>query len=131
MAFEYLTNVPLEKARQDYLDALLAAGLTARSETLPTLEATNRVTARAVYAHTSSPHYNACAMDGIALQASQTFGATETTPVRLLEGAFVWVNTGDPLPEGCDAVVMVENVVQEEDAVVLYEDRKSVGRERV
>ena len=48
MAFEYLTNVPLEKARQDYLDALLAAGLTARSETLPTLEATNRVTARAV-----------------------------------------------------------------------------------
>lgn len=39
MAFEYLTNVPLEKARQDYLDALIATGLTARSETLPTLEA--------------------------------------------------------------------------------------------
>jgi len=71
MAFEYLTNVPLEKVRQDYLDALLAAGLTARSETLPTLEATNRVTAQAVYARISSPHYNACAMDGIALQASQ------------------------------------------------------------
>ncbi len=121
MAFEYLTNVPLEKARQDYLDALLAAGLTARSETLPTLEATNRVTARAVYARISSPHYNACAMDGIALQASQTFGATETTPVRLPEGAYQWVNTGDPLPEGCDAVVMVEDVVQEEGAVVLYE----------
>ncbi|HOV30733.1 MAG TPA: molybdopterin biosynthesis protein [Anaerolineaceae bacterium] len=120
MAFEYLTNVPLEKARQDYLDALLGAGLTARSETLLTLEATNRVTACAVYARISSPHYNACAMDGIALRASQTFGATETTPVRLPEGTFQWVNTGDPLPEGCDAVVMVEDVVQEEDAVVLY-----------
>ena len=120
MAFEYLTNVPLEKARQDYLDALLSAGLTACSETLLTLEATNRITARAVYARISSPHYNACAMDGIALQASQTFGATETTPVRLLEGTFQWVNTGDPLPEGRDAVVMVEDVVQEESEVMLY-----------
>jgi putative molybdopterin biosynthesis protein len=120
MAFEYLTNVPLEKARQDYLDALQAAGLKASSETLPTLEATDRVTAGAVYARISSPHYNACAMDGIALQAKQTFGATETTPVRLPEGTFVWVNTGDPLPEGCDAVVMVEDVVQEEGAVLLY-----------
>ena len=120
MAFEYLTNVPLEKARQDYLDALLSAGLTACSETLLTLEATNRVTACAVYARISSPHYNACAMDGIALRASQTFGATETTPVRLPEGTFQWVNTGDPLPEGCDAVVMVEDVVQEEGEVVLY-----------
>jgi len=120
MAFEYLTNVPLEKARQDYLDALQSVGLKASSETLLTLEATNRVTACAVYARISSPHYNACAMDGIALRASQTFGATETTPVRLPEGTFQWVNTGDPLPEGCDAVVMVEDVVQEEDAVVLY-----------
>ncbi len=121
MAFEYLTNVPLDKARQDYLDALLTAGLTTRGETLPTLEATNRVTACAVYARISSPHYNACAMDGIALQASQTFGATETTPVRLPEGTYQWVNTGDPLPEGYDAVVMVEDLVQEEGAVVLYE----------
>ena len=120
MAFEYLTNVPLEKARQDYLDALQSVGLKASSETLLTLEATNRVTACAVYARISSPHYNACAMDGIALRASQTFGATETTPVRLPEGTFQWVNTGDPLPEGCDAVVMVEDVVQEEGAVVLY-----------
>ena len=32
----------------------------------------------------------------------------------------MWVNTGDPLPEGCDAVVMVEDVVQEGDGVTLY-----------
>jgi putative molybdopterin biosynthesis protein len=120
MAFEYLTNVPLDKARRDYLDALLTTGLMASSEMLPTLEATNRVTALAVYARISAPHYNACAMDGIALQASQTFGATETTPVRMPEGTYQWVNTGDPLPEGCDAVVMVEDVVQEEGEVMLY-----------
>lgn len=120
MAFEYLTNVPLEEARATYLAALRQAGLSYRTETIPTSTALGRVTANAVYARISSPHYNACAMDGIALDAKQTFGASETTPARLKEDAFVWVNTGDPLPEGCDAVVMVEDVVQEEDGATLY-----------
>ncbi len=99
MAFEYLTNVPLEEARATYLAALRQAGLSYRTETIPTSTALGRVTANAVYARISSPHYNACAMDGIALDAKQTFGASETTPARLKEDAFVWVNTGDPLPD--------------------------------
>ena len=121
MAFTYLSNYPLEEARELFLRKLVEAGLKPRVERIPTSEANGRITSEAVYARICAPHYNACAMDGIALQASQTFGATETTPVRLPEGTFVWVNTGDPLPEGCDAVVMVEDVVQEEGAVVLYE----------
>ncbi|MGV7976584.1 MAG: molybdopterin biosynthesis protein [Anaerolineaceae bacterium] len=120
MAFEYLTNVPLEEARATYLAALRQAGLSYKTETIPTSTALGRVTASAVYARISSPHYNACAMDGIALDAKQTFGASETTPARLKEDAFVWVNTGDPLPEGCDAVVMVEDVVQDGDGATLY-----------
>ncbi len=120
MAFEYLTNVPLEEARATYLAALRQAGLSYKTETIPTSTALGRVTANAVYARISSPHYNACAMDGIALDAKQTFGASETTPARLKEDAFVWVNTGDPLPEGCDAVVMVEDVVQDGDGATLY-----------
>lgn len=120
MAFEYLTNIPLEEARETYLKALRQAGLSYKTETIQTSSALGRVTANAVYARISSPHYNACAMDGIALEAKRTFGASETTPARLNEDAFVWVNTGDPLPEGCDAVVMVEDVVQEGDGVTLY-----------
>jgi len=120
MAFEYLTNVPLEEARESYLAALRREGLTYRTETIPTSAALGRVTANAVYARISSPHYNACAMDGIALDAKRTFGASETTPARLQADAFVWVNTGDPLPEGCDAVVMVEDVVQDGDSATLY-----------
>ncbi|MCZ2145980.1 MAG: molybdopterin biosynthesis protein, partial [Anaerolineales bacterium] len=120
MAFEYLTNIPLEEARETYLKALQQAGLSYKTETIQTSSALGRVTANAVYARISSPHYNACAMDGIALEAKRTFGASETTPARLSEDAFVWVNTGDPLPEGCDAVVMVEDVVQEGDGVTLY-----------
>jgi len=120
MAFEYLTNIPLEEARETYLKALRQAGLSYKTETIQTSSALGRVTANAVYARISSPHYNACAMDGIALEAKRTFGASETTPARLNEDAFVWVNTGDPLPESCDAVVMVEDVVQEGDGVTLY-----------
>jgi len=59
-------------------------------------------------------------MDGIALDARITFGATETTPVRLKSSEIFWVDTGDPLPEGCDAVVMVEDVVEEGEDYILY-----------
>ena len=57
-------------------------------------------------------------MDGIALRAKDTFGATETTPVRLTKEQFIVVDTGDLMPEGCDAVVMIEDVVWEEDGSV-------------
>lgn len=120
MPFQYLTNIPLEEARETYIDSLLENGLVHESETIPTTQALHRVTAQAVYAKICAPHYNACAMDGIALLAGRTFGATETTPVVLGQADFRWVNTGDPLPEGCDAVVMIEDVVQEQEGVTLY-----------
>lgn len=120
MPFQYLTNTPLDEAVQTYLDALNAKGMMLGNETLPTQNTLNRVTAQAVYARICAPHYNACAMDGIALDAQITFGATETTPVRLTEQDFTWVDTGDPLPAGCNSVVMVEDVVVEDDAYLLY-----------
>ena len=49
-------------------------------------------------------------MDGIAVRASDTVGASETTPVRLDAGAFEVVDTGDPIPGDFDAVVMREDV---------------------
>lgn len=120
MAFTYLTNIPLEQARADYLARLIELGLSAKAETIATVEANHRVTAKAVYARISAPHYNACAMDGIALDASKTFGANEVNPVILEEADFTWVNTGDPLPSGCDSVVMVEDVIREGDSVKLF-----------
>ncbi|HYG58695.1 MAG TPA: molybdopterin biosynthesis protein, partial [Symbiobacteriaceae bacterium] len=61
--------------------------------------------------HISAPHYHASAMDGVAVKATDTFAAMETNPITLKFGeqAF-WVDTGDPLPRGCDAVIMVEDV---------------------
>ena len=85
------------------------------------VQSAGRVTARAVYATLCAPHYPACAMDGIAVAAADTFGATETTPVTLEPHQFTVVDTGDPLPEGKDAVVMIEDVLWEGEKAVLHE----------
>lgn len=118
MPFQYLTNVPLDQARQEYCDRLREQGFGPEAETIPVQEACGRVTAVPVYAHICAPHYPASAMDGIALDAKLTFGASETTPVTLGEGDYVMVDTGDPIPNGCDAVVMIEDVIRQEDGTV-------------
>ena len=84
-----------------------------RTENIPVKEAQGRVTAEPIFASLSSPHYHSAAMDGIALAAQVTFGAAEDRPKQLRLGteAFL-VDTGDPLPPGTDAVVMIEEVHQ-------------------
>ena len=118
MGFEYLTNVPLDKAREDYLKLLTENGFAAATEVIPVWDACGRVTAHAVYAHICAPHYAASAMDGVAVNAKDTFGATETTPVTLKAGQYIVLDTGDPIPEGCDAVIMVEDIVKNEDGTI-------------
>ena len=118
MGFEYLTNVPLEQARRDYIQLLESHGFGPKTEVIPVFESCGRVTARAVYAHICAPHYAASAMDGVAVNAKDTFGATETTPVTLQPGQYVVLDTGDPIPEDRDAVIMVEDIVKNEDGSI-------------
>ena len=118
MGFEYLTNVPLTQARKDYLALLESHGLGPKTEIIPVFESCGRVTARAVYAHICAPHYAASAMDGVAVTAKDTFGATETTPVTLSPEQFIVLDTGDPIPEDRDAVIMVEDIVKNADGSI-------------
>ena len=121
MGFEYLTNVPLDEARGEYLARLQENGFDGQTEMVSVQNACGRITARAVYAAICAPHYAASAMDGIAVHAKDTFGATETTPVRLTPQQYMVVDTGDPVPEDCDAVIMVEDIVRGEDeSVTIY-----------
>ena len=121
MGFEYLTNVPLDEARGEYLARLQENGFAGQTELVSVQNAFGRITARAVYAAICAPHYAASAMDGIAVHAKDTFGATETTPVRLTPQQYMVVDTGDPVPENCDAVIMVEDIVRGEDeSVTIY-----------
>ena len=122
MGFEYLTNVPLVKAREEYLAMLEANGFAHKTEKIPVWDACGRVTAGAVYAHICAPHYAASAMDGVAVNAKDTFGATETTPITLNVGQFTVLDTGDPIPENCDAVIMVEDIVKNDDGTITIHD---------
>lgn len=121
MKYEYLSNIPLYEAREKLLNAMKSAGISYKTETIKTAGANGRVLANAVYAKRCSPHYCACAMDGIALKAELTVGAGESSPVVIKQGDFVRVDTGDPLPENRDCVVMIEEVIEQEDgSVKLY-----------
>lgn len=83
----------------------------AAAETISVPEAVGRVLAEPVWAKVSSPHFHAAAMDGIAVAAQNTYGAREGRPKTLTVGrdAF-FVNTGNMLPTGTDAVIMIEHV---------------------
>ena len=109
----FLHDVPLEDARARFERALAEYGVDARgnvAESVRLDDALDRVTARATIARLSSPHYHACAMDGIAVVAARTVGALETAPLVLGAADAVVVDTGDPLPDGFDAVIPIEQV---------------------
>jgi putative molybdopterin biosynthesis protein len=111
----YLKMKTLEEARAIVAERL-APLRRLGPETVPVPEAVGRVLAAPVFAALSAPSYHAAAMDGIAVKAETTYGASEIHPKTLAIGreAF-FVNTGNALPENTDAVIMIENVqVQEE-----------------
>jgi putative molybdopterin biosynthesis protein len=103
---------------------------------LPLDEAVGRVLAEPVWAARSSPPFDAAAMDGIAVRAEDTIGASETAPVRLERDAYELVDTGDPLAADYDAVVMRENVhevdaggVELRAAAPPYQHVRSIGED--
>jgi len=82
-------------------------------ETIPTVESLHRITYQAVYAKNSSPSYNSCAMDGIAVISSHTISASENHPLLLkYEEDYIDVDTGDMLSPPYDAVIMAEDLIE-------------------
>lgn len=94
-------------------------------ESIPLAKAAGRILAKPFYAPFALPGFRRSTMDGYAVRARDTFGASETSPALLtVEGACQMgkmpeltmqpgyampIFTGAPLPEGADAVVMVEH----------------------
>lgn len=111
----YLKMKSLEEAREVFLRHWRPEDFQ-RKETVPTLESAGRITASPVFARFSVPTFQAAAMDGIAVRAEQTFGARPESPRRLRLGKEAhWINTGQALYPGTDAVIMVENIHQVDD----------------
>jgi len=110
---KYLDNLPLAEAIANYETALKKADINRPlvGEPVPVGDALGRVTSEAVIAKLSSPFYHSAAMDGYAVRFMDTFGASETRPKRLsVPAQAVAVDTGDPMPDGYDAVIMIEDV---------------------
>lgn len=108
----YLEGLPLSEAIERWEEKLRDSGFQPTPpESVSVIDSLGRVTAEAVFAKVSSPFYHSAAMDGFAVRFSDTFGADETRPVSLRIGAEALpVDTGDPIPEGFNAVIMIEDV---------------------
>ena len=121
----FKSTISLEEARRHLRDGVRPIR---RTEQVSLLEADGRVAAEDVTSTIDVPPFSRSAMDGYAVIASDTARATKTTPARLriadriytgqvsrtrLEaGCCSEIATGAPLPEGADAVVMVEETAR-------------------
>lgn len=106
----YIGNTDVVEARRLYYERLPKEF---EFEEIQVIEALGRVTYEAIYAKTSSPHYNAAAMDGILVKSIDTEGASDANPKVLeLNKEFTYINTGNPVTEPFDAVIMIEDVIE-------------------
>ncbi|GAA2551483.1 molybdopterin biosynthesis protein [Pseudonocardia hydrocarbonoxydans] len=134
-ASPFVSDVPAAEAAAAWRAACADAGCPQRVDgvRVPVGDAVGRVTAEPVWARRSSPAFDSAGMDGIAVRAADTVGAAETAPVLLDD--FAVVDTGDPLPEGYDAVVMREHVhhtggrAELRAAVPPYQHVRSIGED--
>lgn len=113
----------IEEARRIFYEALPATRLPSEQVAVP--KALNRILAEDVRAEISVPSFAKSAMDGYAVVAEDTFGSAPTNPSLLKlvgeskigespktiveKGQTVAIATGAPVPQGANAVVMVEN----------------------
>ncbi|MGA9402240.1 gephyrin-like molybdotransferase Glp [Haladaptatus sp.] len=112
-----------------------------RTESVPLLDADDRVLAEEIVAPRNVPHYSQAAMDGYAVRAEDTFGAGGRSPEVLRRAeemgpsAAVRVHTGSEVPAGADAIVMIEQTdefgtdVEVFDAVAEGENVAPVGED--
>ncbi len=117
----YLNMKTREDARKiwlDHFDGKADLGY----EIVSAVDAVGRVLAEPAIAWVSTPNSHLAAMDGIAVLAQNTFGASEISPMDLAVGqdAF-FVNTGHQLPPQTNAVIMIENVQVIDDDTVRIE----------
>lgn len=117
----YLEN----KAWQEGLALMMekiAGQCVPRNEFVDVRLSLHRITGSIVRAKRSSPHFAASAMDGYAIRAKDTHGISEREPRWLELGTqAIQTDTGDPVPEGMDAVVMLEDVLESGERGILLQ----------
>ncbi|SNQ61412.1 conserved hypothetical protein [Candidatus Methanoperedens nitroreducens] len=121
MMFKKRTNA--DEAKKLFLEAVKPLS---GHELLPIADCDGRSIARDVTAGIDVPHYRRAAMDGFAVRASDTMGAGSSSPVifkqgqHIEKGVCVKVHTGSPVPQGADAVVILEDTVSYDGNIEIY-----------
>jgi molybdenum cofactor synthesis domain-containing protein len=140
----FTSTLPFAEAFRIMMDAAVPI---ARTETIGLVEADGRVVAADAIAAVDVPPFDRAAMDGYAVIAGDTAGATRDAPKTLTcagrlftgevalrpvgPGECLEIATGAPMPGGADAVVIVEETTREGDAVRIRESVRrgqNVGR---
>ena len=106
----YLDDIPIEIALEKYFNSLKNYLSVIDHEEIQVTNSNNKITYEPVFAKISSPNFNLAAMDGISINHKSTIGATETSPLTLTSKDFSWIDTGDPLDDNHDAVIMIEDI---------------------
>ncbi len=139
-------TIPLEEAQRLIAGAIRPLS---RTELVLLHEAGGRVLATDLVAPGDVPPFTRAGMDGYAVRAADTTGASRAEPrvLRTIEQVFTGqmpgypvtpgrcseIATGAPMPEGADAVVMVEETMREADGTVRIfasvAPRQNVGRQ--
>ncbi len=119
--FKKRTNA--DKAKELFLRGIEPLS---ESEILPVEDCEGRIAAENITASIDVPHYRRAAMDGFAVKASDTLGAGSSSPVVMRvgqsfeKGTCVRLHTGSPIPEGADAVVMLEDTASHGDSIEIF-----------
>lgn len=110
----YLKNTPLEEAKKIYESAIEDILNKIKTEKVSVIEALGRIIAGPVYAKYSSPLYNCAAMDGIMVESEYTKLASEQSPLILEPQKYEQVDTGDPIKNPYDCVIMAEDIIEKD-----------------
>ncbi len=119
---EFLKLISLDEARQVIFENL--AAVKTDEELIETLHSRRRVLSRPIISGEDSPAFTRSSMDGFAVKAADTHGASDSLPAYLKltgevqmgkepdfiigKGQAAVIHTGGMLPQGADAVVMME-----------------------
>jgi molybdopterin molybdotransferase len=117
------------------------------TETVPLASALDRITARPIMSPENLPAHARSTMDGYAVQAADTFGATESMPgylritgdvamgeqptFQIERGTCARIATGGLLPSGTDAVIMLEHTVPIDETMIEVVKAVEIGRAHV
>ena len=127
----FTSTISLDEARRRLGDAVVPI---ARVERIPLVDAAGRVAAADIHSEVDVPPFERSAMDGYAVVARDTVSASRGAPVRIAvvdqiypgqlpratigSGACAEIATGAALPQGADAVIMVEETSKDGDTAI-------------